>query len=221
MAWVDASMLPASGKGGGGVRGGLGSGLHGSKFWSWRSCTFCGPMLACGQSQVNDWQVITKKNGEETRKRSLTIRDASNRSIEITLWGDRAMDVGGNLEQVRVGWPWLDAGHVPTVAWSWVVFQDVAVKYDSQAAQGFSGLTLTLALTPPHHQAFKEGRRPVLAVKAARVGDFNGKTLSTLNSSQCLMDPPIQQAQELRSWWVRCAACHRLGHRLGGGGFLG
>ncbi len=50
---------------------------------------------------VEQWQIITKKNGEETRKRSLTIKDDSNRSIEVTLWGDFVDSVGTQLEKVR------------------------------------------------------------------------------------------------------------------------
>ena len=40
----------------------------------------------------------------------------------------------------------------------------------------------------------------MLAVKEARVGDFNGKSLSTLSSSIVEMDPEIPQGLHLRSW---------------------
>lgn len=49
---------------------------------------------------VLDWQVITKKDGTETQKRSLTLRDSSGRSIEVTLWGEYAHNPGDHLFQV-------------------------------------------------------------------------------------------------------------------------
>lgn len=48
--------------------------------------------------------------------------------------------------------------------------------------------------------AVAQGRRPVLALKGARVGDFNGKSLSTLNSSTVLIDPERPETAALRSW---------------------
>jgi hypothetical protein len=66
-------------------------------------------------------QTITKKNGEETRKRSITLRDRSGGSIELTLWGQYASDPGDSL-----------------------------------------------------HTSFQTGDRPIVAIKGARVGDFNG-----------------------------------------------
>lgn len=44
------------------------------------------------------------------------------------------------------------------------------------------------------------GRHPILAVKGARVGDFNGKNLSTVNSSVVNVDPDIPEAGALRHW---------------------
>lgn len=46
------------------------------------------------------------------------------------------------------------------------------------------------------------GRHPIIAVKDCRVGDFNGKTLSTLNSSTVQVDPDIPEAGHLRGWCV-------------------
>jgi replication factor A1 len=45
------------------------------------------------------------------------------------------------------------------------------------------------------------GQHPVLAVKNARVGDFNGRSLSTLNSSTVLLEPVDRpETGALRSW---------------------
>lgn len=49
------------------------------------------------------FQLIMRKTGEETRKRSLVVRDDSGRSIEVTLWGDFVTEPGDRLEQVRRG----------------------------------------------------------------------------------------------------------------------
>ena len=46
----------------------------------------------------------------------------------------------------------------------------------------------------------QQGARPVFAIKSARVGDFNGKTLSTIGSSIIRVEPAIPGASELRAW---------------------
>ncbi|EFJ49234.1 hypothetical protein VOLCADRAFT_104448 [Volvox carteri f. nagariensis] len=51
-------------------------------------------------------------------------------------------------------------------------------------------------------QMVRSGARPVFAAKALRVGDFNGKTLSTIGSSVLRIDPmDLPAAQRLRSWY--------------------
>ncbi|KAK2078687.1 hypothetical protein QBZ16_003527 [Prototheca wickerhamii] len=97
---------------------------------------------------VADWASITKRDGGETQKRSVVIRDETNRSVEVTLWGGYALDPGDRLQA-----------------------------------------------------AASAGGHPVLAVKNARVGDFNGKTLSTVSSSTVLVDPAdVPEAARLRAW---------------------
>ncbi len=46
----------------------------------------------------------------------------------------------------------------------------------------------------------QNAERPVLAVKCARVGDFNGKTLSTVSSTVLRLQPNIVEAQQLSAW---------------------
>lgn len=58
------------------------------------------PSCAGVVESVNDWAMITKRDGGETQKRSLTIKDQSNRSIEVTLWGAYANNPGDELQQV-------------------------------------------------------------------------------------------------------------------------
>jgi len=89
---------------------------------------------------------ITRRDGQEARKRSIIIKDDTQRSIELTLWGQYCTNPGDRLEM-------------------------------------------------------EVGRHPILAVKGARVGDFNGKNLSTVNSSVVNVDPDIPEAGALRHWY--------------------
>ena len=50
-------------------------------------------------------------------------------------------------------------------------------------------------------EAVKSGTKPIVALKSVRVGDFNGKNLSTLSSSRVLMEPNIPEAGWLRNWY--------------------
>ncbi|XP_077244745.1 replication protein A 70 kDa DNA-binding subunit A-like [Tasmannia lanceolata] len=47
------------------------------------------------------------------------------------------------------------------------------------------------------------GVYPVVAVKAARVNDFNGKTVGTISTSQLFINPDFPEAQRLREWFDR------------------
>lgn len=92
---------------------------------------------------------LTRKDGTEATKRSMTLRDTSKASIELTLWGQLTEDPGAQISQ-----------------------------------------------------AVESNQHPVLAVKAARVGDFNGKSLSTISTSRLTMDPPdLPEAGNLRNWY--------------------
>ena len=50
------------------------------------------------------------------------------------------------------------------------------------------------------YAAFQQGARPIVAIKSARVGDFNGKTLSSVQSSIIRLDPQVPEALALRAW---------------------
>ncbi|VFQ62512.1 unnamed protein product [Cuscuta campestris] len=47
------------------------------------------------------------------------------------------------------------------------------------------------------------GMFPVLAVKAGRVNDFNGKALGTISSSQLFIEPDFPEAHRIREWFER------------------
>ncbi|CAD5334023.1 unnamed protein product [Arabidopsis thaliana] len=44
---------------------------------------------------------------------------------------------------------------------------------------------------------------PVLALKAGRIGEFNGKQVSTIGASQFFIEPDFPEARELRQWYER------------------
>ncbi|KAK9061550.1 hypothetical protein SSX86_018732 [Deinandra increscens subsp. villosa] len=91
---------------------------------------------------------IMTKNQTEAQKRSLSLRDNSGRSIDLTLWGNLC-NVDGQTIQTR-----LDSGQFP-----------------------------------------------VLAVKSARVYEYNGKSIGTISSSQLSIEPDIPDARKLRDWF--------------------
>ncbi|XP_077234828.1 replication protein A 70 kDa DNA-binding subunit A-like [Tasmannia lanceolata] len=101
-------------------------------------------------SLINPSSTIMRKNGTETHKRTLQLKDMSGRSVELTLWGSFCNAEGQQLQ----------------------------VMCDS-------------------------GVFPVVAVKAARVNDFNGKTIGTISTSQLFINPDFPEAQRLMEWFDR------------------
>ncbi|MFS8030593.1 putative transcription factor interactor and regulator CCHC(Zn) family [Helianthus anomalus] len=91
---------------------------------------------------------ITRKNNTETLKRSLSLKDMSGRSVELTLWGNFCNKEGQSLQNMC----------------------------DS-------------------------GTYPVLAVKSARVGEFNGKNVGTISTSLLCIEPDFPEAHELKTWY--------------------
>jgi hypothetical protein len=47
----------------------------------------------------------------------------------------------------------------------------------------------------------KTTTKPIVALKSVRVGDFNGKNLSTLSSSRVMVEPNIPETAWLRNWY--------------------
>lgn len=101
-------------------------------------------------SSISPSTSIMRKNGTETQKRSLQLKDMSGSSVELTLWGNFCNAEGQTLQAM------CDSGNFP-----------------------------------------------VLAIKAARVSDFNGKNVGTLSSSQLFIEPDFPEAQRLKEWFDR------------------
>ncbi|KZC11216.1 Replication protein A 70 kDa DNA-binding subunit [Dufourea novaeangliae] len=65
-----------------------------------------------------------------------------------------------------------------------------------------SNTMVCLTLWGSQAEDFDGSNNPVLAIKGARVGEFNGgKSLSTIGSSVLQIDPDIPEAHRLRGWY--------------------
>ncbi|KAG2615930.1 hypothetical protein PVAP13_3NG060209 [Panicum virgatum] len=103
---------------------------------------------------------LTRKDGSETQKRTLQLKDMSGRSVEVTLWGKFCDAEGQKLQSLC----------------------------DS-------------------------GLNPVLALKSVRVTEFNGRSVSTISSTQLKIDPDFPEADKLQHWYAtegKTAACVSL-----------
>lgn len=101
-------------------------------------------------SSITPSSSIMRRNGTETLKRALQLKDMSGRSVELTLWGSFCSAEGQTLQNM------CDSGLFP-----------------------------------------------VLAVKAGRVSEFNGKAVGTLSTSQLFIEPDYPEAQQLKEWFDR------------------
>ncbi|KAK7367074.1 hypothetical protein VNO80_09082 [Phaseolus coccineus] len=91
---------------------------------------------------------IMRKNGTETQKRTLQLKDMSGRSVELTLWGNFCNVEGQKLQNIC-----------------------------------------------------DDGAFPVLAAKAVRINDFNGKSVGTIMTSLLFVEPDFQEAYTLKRWF--------------------
>ncbi|XP_074273618.1 replication protein A 70 kDa DNA-binding subunit A [Silene latifolia] len=97
---------------------------------------------------VNPSVPIMRKNGMETQRRIINLKDGSSRSVDLTLWGDFCNREGQQLQEL-----------------------------------------------------FESGKFPIVAVKAAKVNDFSGKSVGTISSTQLFIDPDIPESQSLYDWF--------------------
>uniref|UniRef100_A0A2N9FER5 TIR domain-containing protein n=1 Tax=Fagus sylvatica TaxID=28930 RepID=A0A2N9FER5_FAGSY len=99
---------------------------------------------------VNPSVPIMRKNGMETQRRILNLKDGSGKSVELTLWGEFCNREGQQLQEM------IDSG----------VF-------------------------------------PVLAVKAGKINDYNGKSIGSFSATQLFINPDFPEARGLRNWFDR------------------
>ncbi|PWA85357.1 Nucleic acid-binding, OB-fold [Artemisia annua] len=92
--------------------------------------------------------IVKKKDGTETQKRNLHVKDMSGRSVDVTLWGNFCSTDGQTLQNL------CDSG----------IF-------------------------------------PILAIKSARVGEYNGKNVGTISTSKLFIDPDFPEARRIKVWF--------------------
>ncbi|KAK4396864.1 Replication protein A DNA-binding subunit A [Sesamum angolense] len=97
---------------------------------------------------VNPSVPILRKNGMETQRRILNLKDQSGLSVELTLWGEFCNREGQQLQEM-----------------------------------------------------VETGNFPILAIKAGKVNDFTGKSVSTISATQLFINPDCSEANSLRDWF--------------------
>lgn len=106
-----------------------------------------------------------KSDGAELRKRSLVLKDDSNATIEMTLWGAAADNIGQQVQD-----------------------------------------------------CYHQGPTPVLCIKNAKVGDYNGRTLGSIASTAIQISPTdVTEVNQLRQW-LQSGGMEAAGQALTGGG---
>ena len=76
-------------------------------------------------------------------------------------------------------------------------------------------------------EAFEPADNPVLLLKAAKVGDYNGRTLSVTQNTVIQRNPDIPEAHTLKGWFDQCIESATIndlsssGGPMGGGGMGG
>lgn len=65
-----------------------------------------------------------------------------------------------------------------------------------------SSTSITITLWGKQAQNYQDdGSAPVIAFKNVKVGDYGGRSLSVLSSSQMYVNPDFEQSHELRGWY--------------------
>ncbi|KAI8787409.1 replication protein A 70 kDa DNA-binding subunit-like [Biomphalaria glabrata] len=95
--------------------------------------------------------------------------------------------------------------------------QKEIVKRDLQLVDQ-SGVAVNLTLWGDDATKFDGQGFPVIAVKGARVSDFNGRSLSVSGSSQLIVNPGIPEAFTLRGWFENEGRDHHFSTFQGDGG---
>ncbi|CAB78915.1 replication A protein-like [Arabidopsis thaliana] len=84
-----------------------------------------------------------------------------------------------------------------------------------------SGRSVEVTMWGDFQSLCDSGVFPVLAVKAGRISEFNGKTVSTIGSSQLFIDPDFVEAEKLKNWFERegkSVPCISLSREFSGSG---
>ena len=117
---------------------------------------------------VGDLTTIMKRDGSETSKRSVMLRDDSGSAIEFTLWAPHSNNLGGQIETL-----------------------------------------------------IASGEKPVVAVKNARVGEFQGKNMGTVGGTNVEINPDVPEAMKMRMWFDQGGSDQTFNSLSGQGGGSG
>ncbi|EIW60181.1 replication factor-a protein [Trametes versicolor FP-101664 SS1] len=69
-----------------------------------------------------------------------------------------------------------------------------------------SGFSVKVTLWGKQAEQYNEVDYPVIAFKGAKVGDFQGRSLSMMSSSSLIINPDIPEAHHLRGWYDAAGA---------------
>ena len=105
---------------------------------------------------VGDLTTIMKRDGSETSKRSVMLRDDSGSAIEFILWAPHSINLGGQIETL-----------------------------------------------------IASGEKPVVAVKNARVGEFQGKNMGTVGGTNVEINPDVPEARKMRCGLIKAVVTKR------------
>ncbi|KAK4415741.1 Replication protein A DNA-binding subunit A [Sesamum alatum] len=117
---------------------------------------------------VNPSVPILRKNGMETQRRILNLKDQSGLSVELTLWGEFCNREGQQLQEM-----------------------------------------------------VETGSFPILAIKAGKVNDFTGKSISTISATQLFINPDCSESNSLKDWFEhggKDIASHSISREIMPGG---
>ena len=64
-----------------------------------------------------------------------------------------------------------------------------------------SGYEIRITIFGKNSTTFSSNEGSIIAIKGARVGDFNGKSLTLLSDSTINTEPDIPEAHKLRGWY--------------------
>lgn len=136
---------------------------------------------------------------------------------QLTFWSPFAQREGETLEQARPSaLPPSPQGLFPARP----SIQPSSQCPSSPAAFALAPLRASARRRAPvlsRPQRVLAGEHPVVAVKSVRVGDFGGRSLSTVSSTMIEINPDVQEAGRLRTWYDSGGA-NDVARSLGTGG---
>ena len=162
---------------------------------------------------------------QQVSKRDITLVDKSGRTVSCTLWGSDVSKPHNTHTcthtHTRTHTHTHTHARTHTHTHSSYLPSPFHVQLTfllstSLSSCSFFGLFFIMLLVClPQAEGFDATGNPVVAVKGAKVSDFNGVSLSVLNSSVVNINPDIPDAHQLRGWYERGREGEGEGERRG------